>query len=72
MLSIWANFNHLFEVFQRLFYAFLLWRKDVLGMRLVFVIKASSKRFQYSTFLYPLKGHLIEKFLFDVSHAFLG
>ena len=30
MPSIWKNFNHVFEVFQGLFFAFLLWRKDSL------------------------------------------
>ena len=34
MPSIWANFDHVFEVFQGLFFAFLLWRKDALGTRL--------------------------------------
>ena len=28
--------------------------------------------FQYATFLYYLKGHLIEKLLCDISHGFLG
>ena len=35
MPSIWANFDHLFEVFQGLFFTFLLWRKDALGTRLL-------------------------------------
>ena len=34
MPSIWANFNHVFEVFQGLFSAFLLYQKDGLGTRL--------------------------------------
>ena len=37
MLSIWANFNHVFKVFLGLFFAFLLLRKGALGMRLSFV-----------------------------------
>ena len=35
MPSIWANFNHVFEVFQGLFFAFLLLRKDALGTSLI-------------------------------------
>ena len=31
MPSIWANFDHVFEVFQGLFFAFLLSRKDGSG-----------------------------------------
>ena len=34
MPSIWKNFDHMFEVFQGLFFAFLLQRKDALGTRL--------------------------------------
>ena len=34
MSSIWMNLNHVFKVFQSLFFAFLLWRKDGLGRRL--------------------------------------
>ena len=35
MPSIWENFDHVFEVFQGLFFAFLLLRKDALGTRLL-------------------------------------
>ena len=31
MPSIWANFNHVFEVFKDVFFTFLLQRKDPLG-----------------------------------------
>ena len=31
MPSIWANFDNMFELFQYLFFAFLLWQKDTLG-----------------------------------------
>ena len=31
MPSIWANFDHVFEVFQGIFFAFLLSRKDGAG-----------------------------------------
>ena len=34
MPSIWANFDHVFEVFQGLFFVFLSYRKDALGTRL--------------------------------------
>ena len=33
--SIWENFNHVFEVFQSLFFVFLFQRKDALGMRML-------------------------------------
>ena len=36
MPSIRANFDHVFEVFQGLIFAFLLWQKDALGTRLNF------------------------------------
>ena len=36
MPSIWANFDHMFEVFQGLFFAFFLERKiDAVGTRFV-------------------------------------
>ena len=31
MPSIWANFDNMFELFQDLFFAFLLWQIDTLG-----------------------------------------
>ena len=34
MPSIWANFNHVFELFQGFFFTFLLLRKDSMGTRL--------------------------------------
>ena len=34
MRSIWENFDHVFEVFQGLFFAFRLSRKDAFGTRL--------------------------------------
>ena len=38
MLSIWANFNHVFEVFQGLSFAFLLKGRDTLGLRFPFKV----------------------------------
>ena len=41
MSSIWANFNHVFEMFQVLFFTFLLQQKYVLGTRLEEVVLKS-------------------------------
>ena len=42
MPSIWENFNHVFEVFQGLYFAFLLQRKDALGTRLLLTISSTN------------------------------
>ena len=48
MSSIWANFNHLFEVFQGLSFAFLLKRKDVLRMELLPYITFCERKISFS------------------------
>ena len=55
MPTIWENLNHVFEVFQDLFFAFLLWRKDGSGDE---VCRESSSRplFGFRKALYEAKS----------------
>ena len=49
MPSTWANFDHMFAVFQDLFYAFPLQQKDALGARMETSFSQTKHRILYNS-----------------------